>query len=82
MNDDFKKLAQALQQKKIHFYIVTADKQNAEKMIGSLPADLLLCDGTVIKTAARVNATYFVMQGAEIIDKFSYIDLNKHLDEF
>jgi hypothetical protein len=37
-----------------------------------------LCDGTVIKTAARVNPTYFVMKGADILDKFSYVDLGKH----
>ena len=38
-----------------------------------------MCDGTVIKTAARVNPTYFVMKGADIIDKFSYVDLNKNI---
>src|SRR6478736_3211566 len=38
MNDDFKNFLQQLQQKNIHFYIVTADRQSAEKIIGSLPA--------------------------------------------
>lgn len=80
-NDEFKKLMNQLQQKQMHFYIVTADKQNAEKIIGNIPADILLCDATVIKTAARVNPTYFIMKGAGIIDKFSYMDLNKHLEE-
>jgi hypothetical protein len=79
MNDDLKKYMQALQQKQIHFYIVTADKQGAEKLIGNLPADFLLCDATVIKTAARVNPTYFVMHGATVADKFSYADLEKHI---
>jgi len=78
MNDDFNNYMQQLQQKQIHFYIVTADKQGAEKLIGNLPADFLLCDATVIKTAARVNPTYFVMQGADVVDKFSYADLKKH----
>jgi uncharacterized membrane protein YphA (DoxX/SURF4 family) len=78
-NDDFKKLMNQLQQKQIHFYIVTADKLTAEKIIGNLPADILLCDATVIKTAARVNPTYFVMKGAEVVDKFSYVDLDKHV---
>ena len=78
MNDDFKNFLQQLQQKNIHFYIVTADRESAEKIIGNLPADILLCDATVIKTAARVNSTYFVMKGADIVDKFSYVDLNKH----
>ncbi len=79
MNDDFKKFLTHLQQKNIRFYIVTADKQNAEKIVGSLPAEFLLCDATVIKTAARVNPTYFFMHGASIIDKFSYADLSKHM---
>jgi uncharacterized membrane protein YphA (DoxX/SURF4 family) len=78
MNDDFKNFLLHLQEKQIHFYIVTADKQNAEKMVGNLPADFLLCDATVIKTAARVNPTYFVMHGADVVDKFSYVDLKKH----
>jgi len=78
LNDDFKSYMTQLQQKHIHFYIVTADKQNAEKIVGNLPADILLCDATVIKTAARVNSTYFVMHGADIMDKFSYLDLKKH----
>lgn len=79
MNDDFKKYMQQLQQQQIHFYVVTADKQGAEKITGSIPADVLLCDGTVIKTAARVNPTYFVMHGADVLDKFSYIDLPERL---
>jgi len=79
MNDDFKKLMQQLQQKNIRFYIVTADKSGAEKLIGNLPAEIILCDAIVIKTAARVNPTYFVMNGATVIDKFSYVDLNEHM---
>ena len=79
MNDDFKNLMKQLQQKQIHFYIVTADKQGAEKLIGNLPADFLLCDGIVLKTAARVNPTYFFMHGADVVDKFSYADLDKHI---
>lgn len=79
MNDDFKKYMQQLQQQQIHFYVVTADKQGAEKIAGSIPADFLLCDGTVIKTAARVNPTYFVMHGADVLDKFSYVDLPERL---
>ena len=78
-NNDFKNIAQTLQQKNIPLFIVTADKQDAEKIIGNIPAYILLCDATVIKTAARVNATYFVMKGADIISKFSYADANEFL---
>jgi uncharacterized membrane protein YphA (DoxX/SURF4 family) len=79
MNDGLKKFLSQLQQKNMRFYIVTADKANAEKLIGNLPADFLLCDATVIKTAARVNPTYFIMHGADVVDKFSYADLDKHM---
>jgi len=37
----------------------------------------LLCDATVIKTAARVNPTYLLMQQANIKAKYSYIDADK-----
>jgi len=37
----------------------------------------LTCDNTVIKTAARAKPTYFVMQGAKVLGKFSYADADK-----
>lgn len=78
-NADFKKLQTQLQQKNIPLFIVTADKQNGETLFNNKKnVTVLLCDGTVIKTAARVNPTYFVMKGADIINKFSYVDLNKN----
>jgi hypothetical protein len=79
-NADFKLLQEELHKKKIALLIVTADKQNAETLFGNkADATVLLCDGTVIKTAARVNPTYFVMKGADIISKFSYADLKKNM---
>lgn len=46
-------------------------------IIASVPVHVqgittLKCDNTVIKTAARANPTYFVMQGPKVIGKFSY----------
>ncbi|HYJ63312.1 MAG TPA: BT_3928 family protein [Parafilimonas sp.] len=79
-NADFRKLQSQLQQKQIPLFIITADKQNGETLFGNKQnVTVLLCDGTVIKTAARVNPTYFVMKGADIISKFSYVDLNKNI---
>ena len=57
---------------KIPFYIVTASV-DADKIYSNW-FTVLLCDATVIKTAARVNPTYFFMKGATIIDKISYAD--------
>ena len=79
-NADFRKLQLQLQQKQIPLFIITADKQNGETLFGNKKnITVLLCDGTVIKTAARVNPTYFIMKGADIINKFSYVDLNKNI---
>ena len=79
-NADFRKLQSQLQRKQIPLFIITADKQNGETLFGTNKnTTVLLCDGTVIKTAARVNSTYFIMKGADIINKFSYVDLNKNI---
>lgn len=81
-NADFGGLQAELEQKNIPLFIVTADKVNGEKLFGDKKnITVLLCDGTVIKTAARVNPTYFIMEGAEIINKFSYVDLKKNISE-
>jgi hypothetical protein len=81
-NADFKMLSEELQKKGVPLFIVTADKQNGETLFGNKrDATVLLCDGTVIKTAARVNPTYFIMKGADIVAKFSYADLKKNMQK-
>jgi uncharacterized membrane protein YphA (DoxX/SURF4 family) len=40
----------------------------------------LTCDNTVIKTAARAKPTYFVMQGAKVLGKFSYADADELME--
>ncbi len=53
-------------QKKLPVYVVTS----APLYFEGIP--VLKADGTVIKTAARVDPTYFVMQGSRVLGKFSY----------
>lgn len=78
--EDFISILNKIKVKGIPFYVVTSDMQNAKKIFGNLPfARLLQCDGTVIKTAARVNPTFFVMNGANIIQKIGGNDLDKVL---
>ena len=56
-------------------YIVTADKAGAEQ---SLPGvNVLIGDITMIKTAARVWPTIFVMNGSTIMQKITYQDYIK-----
>lgn len=78
-NEELKDFINELQKKGIRLYLVTADKTGAERILAAdKNIQILICDATVIKTAARVNATYFVMGGANIINKFSYRDLDKN----
>jgi hypothetical protein len=55
--------------KNITVSIVTAD---TEKAVTLFPGTTIIrCDATVIKTAARVNPTFFLMEGARVINKLS-----------
>jgi len=57
-------------------YIVTADKSGAINTLAN--EHILIGDITMIKTAARVWPTIFVMNGSTIMQKQSYLDyLNK-----
>jgi uncharacterized membrane protein YphA (DoxX/SURF4 family) len=63
---------------KVPFYIATADPASAANTWKD--AIIFKADGTVIKTAARANPTYFVMQGAKVLGKYSYADADKVLE--
>ncbi len=57
-------------------YIVTADKSGAINTLAN--ENILIGDITMIKTAARVWPTIFIMNGSTIMQKQSYLDyLNK-----
>ena len=63
-------------------FYVTSQSDEALQKIASDSITILKCDATLIKTAARVNATYFLMKQATIVDKFSYQDFDKKFHEF
>jgi uncharacterized membrane protein YphA (DoxX/SURF4 family) len=71
-------VSNACRQKNIPFYVVTATTEAAQKQ---LPATekihYLKCDATVIKTAGRVNPTYFIMRKADIVGKYANSDYEK-----
>ena len=62
--------------KNINIYIVTSDVEGAAN-IEIKGVKFLKLDGTVLKTAARANPTYFLMQGATILNKVAAIDADK-----
>jgi hypothetical protein len=53
-------------------YIVTADKAGAQQFLAK--ENILIGDITMIKTAARVWPSLFIMNGSTIMQKTSYID--------
>jgi len=61
--------------KNIAVFLVTADAEKAVSLFKNVM--ILKCDATVIKTAARVNPTYFFMNRDLIVDKLSYADQKK-----
>jgi uncharacterized membrane protein YphA (DoxX/SURF4 family) len=71
----FGKLIDILKTKKIPFFIVTADVAGAQNYF--LDKHILKCDATVIKTAARVNPTYFLLKGPLVVEKVSNTETDK-----
>lgn len=59
----------------IPLFVVTPSPQQAQQMVPQ--SNILRCDATVLKTAARVNATYFVMEKSVIKKKVSYESKDK-----
>jgi uncharacterized membrane protein YphA (DoxX/SURF4 family) len=77
-NAAFQNLLNKVAAKRLPFFIVTSDKDKAIQLFGnSNEVTILICDGTVIKTAARVNPTYIVMRGANVKGKYSYKNIDK-----
>jgi uncharacterized membrane protein YphA (DoxX/SURF4 family) len=55
---------------KISIVLITADVKTAAEKFQNIP--ILTCDATVMKTAARVTPTIFLMEKATIKGKYSY----------
>jgi hypothetical protein len=77
-NKNAAEVAKVCEKNKIPFYIVTATTEAAQKQLPkSEIIKYLKCDATVIKTAGRVNPTYFIMKGATIVGKFANADFDE-----
>ena len=78
LNKDFDSLNSILAAKRLPLFVVTSRKEEEQKaMAGKKNVTILTCDGTVIKTAARVNPTYFIMNMGTIKGKYSYADIDE-----
>jgi hypothetical protein len=77
-NKNAAEVAKVSDKNKMPFYIVTATTEAAQKQLPqSESIHYLKCDATVIKTAGRVNPTYFVMKGATIVGKYANADFDE-----
>ncbi|MCW3081019.1 BT_3928 family protein [Segetibacter sp.] len=71
-------VAAACFEKKIPFFIVTATTEAARNQLPNVQnVQYLKCDATVIKTAGRVNPTYFIMKQATVQGKYANVDYEK-----
>lgn len=65
---------------KPHF-VITAQPERIDKLLNSgrdpVNVQVLSCDGTAIKTAARANPTLYLMKGPVIQQKWSWADFKK-----
>jgi uncharacterized membrane protein YphA (DoxX/SURF4 family) len=73
----FEQVKSAATKKKIPLFIVTADPQRAAQLFPT--ETILTADATVIKTAARVNPTFFLMRRSVVEEKRSYTHVNSIL---
>jgi len=77
--DAFEKIATACKQKNMPLFVVTSSPDDAVKLFDQNAVVILRCDNTIVRTAARVDATYFFMQQGNILNKKSYADADEFI---
>ncbi|TDH29164.1 DoxX family membrane protein [Segetibacter sp. 3557_3] len=81
--DNLPSIVDVCKEKNIPLFIVTAAPDLIRAHINTLPnvkasdVNFLVCDYTVIKTAARENPTYVIMRQANILGKYAAADHRK-----
>jgi hypothetical protein len=77
--DNFNALHLELQKENIPVHFVTSNAVNTkawlQETLGNVPVSVLTCDATAIKTAARVNPTFYLVNRGIVMNKWSYADL-------
>ena len=84
-NREFAAILSLAKMKNMIIFFVTANVSDAvnyfQKNELTDHAEILQCDVTAIKTAARVNPTLFLLKQGTIINKWSYADFENSLGE-
>jgi len=73
--DNYQDVDSVCKQRNIPLFIITPLPEVAKELLPQ--ANILQCDATVLKTAARVNGTYYIMQGPVVKQKESYVNSDK-----
>ncbi|MBN9298230.1 MAG: DoxX family protein [Filimonas sp.] len=71
----FERTLTAAHNYKLPVFIVTPAPADAAAVLKDKPVTILTCDATVVKTAARVVPTLFLMIGPRVVEKKSYRDV-------
>ena len=61
-------------------YIITSDREKVNTLFNvtnHFNIEIMTCDATAIKTAARANPTIYSMVGPVVQEKYSWADLEK-----
>lgn len=85
LNEDFNKTVSICKQNNLPVYFITALPDKANELFSQKQVTVLKCDATVIKTAARAQPTYFLLNKGTIVSKYSYANaakFNKELKNF
>jgi uncharacterized membrane protein YphA (DoxX/SURF4 family) len=73
--DNYEAVDSVSKHQNVPLFVITPLPEVAKELLPQ--ADVLQCDATVLKTAARVNGTYYVMQGPVVKQKASYVNSEK-----
>ncbi len=79
--DAFNKVLNNSKELKIPVFIVTSSPDEALKIFDQSEVTILRCDNTIVRTAARSNATYFLMKQGNILDKKSHADIDAFISK-
>ena len=64
----------------ISLFYITPQSGDETSLLIKENITVLKCDATIIKTAARVNSTYYLMNRATVVNKFSDKSINKIME--
>ena len=78
---NFKNLHSVLGQKQIPVFVISNNVDAIAGYFADMPSvTLLKCDVVPIKTAARVNPTFFLLNNGTILDKWGYPDFDDAME--